>query len=76
MTAPLRVVLADDHVATRAGVRAALQADGFEVCAEVGDAASAIAAKVRNASAFATGSAANTLTRTSSLSSRWCARIR
>lgn len=47
MSRPLRVVLADDHVPTRAGVRAALVADGFDVCAEAGDAAAAIDAAVR-----------------------------
>lgn len=40
----LRVVLADDHAAIRAGVRAVLEADGFEVVAEVGDAEAAVAA--------------------------------
>lgn len=38
------VLIADDHPPTRAGVRAALSAGGFDVCAEVGDAAEAIAA--------------------------------
>ena len=46
MTDPLRVVLADDHAALRAGVRAVLEADGFEVVAEVGDADAAVAACV------------------------------
>lgn len=44
MSERLRVVLADDHAPTRAGVRAALQADGFDVCAEAGDAEAAVAA--------------------------------
>ncbi len=44
MSERLRVVLADDHLPTRAGVRAALQAEGFEVCAEVGEGSSAVAA--------------------------------
>lgn len=38
----LRVVVADDHPPTRAGVRGALEADGFEVVAEVGDARKAV----------------------------------
>jgi two-component system nitrate/nitrite response regulator NarL len=33
---PLRVLLADDHVPTRSGVRGALEAHGMVVCAEVG----------------------------------------
>jgi DNA-binding NarL/FixJ family response regulator len=43
----IRVIVADDHPPTRAGVRMALEANGFEVCAEVGDAASAIEAARR-----------------------------
>ena len=43
MTEPVRVLLADDHPPTRAGVRFSLEAAGMEVCAEVGDARSAIA---------------------------------
>ena len=43
----IRVLLADDHPPTRAGVRAALEGHGFEVIAEVGDAASAIEAAQR-----------------------------
>ncbi len=39
---PLRVLIADDHPPTRAGVRGALEADGFQVVAEVGDARKAI----------------------------------
>jgi DNA-binding NarL/FixJ family response regulator len=35
-------LVADDHPPTRAGVRAALERDGFVVCAEAGDARSAI----------------------------------
>jgi DNA-binding NarL/FixJ family response regulator len=30
----VRVLIADDHAHTRAGIRMALEADGFEVCAE------------------------------------------
>ncbi|MDT0165757.1 response regulator transcription factor [Actinotalea sp. AC32] len=44
MSEPLRVVLADDHVPTRAAVREALEADGFVVVAEVGDADAAVTA--------------------------------
>ena len=40
----IRVVLADDHPSVRAGVRSSLEADGFEVVAEVGDAAGAVEA--------------------------------
>ena len=40
----LRAVVADDHAPTRAGVRAALEADGIAVCAEVADAPAAVAA--------------------------------
>jgi two-component system invasion response regulator UvrY len=43
----MRVLIADDHPPTRAGVRMALEANGFEVCAEVGDAGSAIEAARR-----------------------------
>jgi DNA-binding NarL/FixJ family response regulator len=42
-----RVLVADDHPPTRAGVRAALERDGFVVCAEAGDARSAIEAARR-----------------------------
>jgi DNA-binding NarL/FixJ family response regulator len=44
----LRVVLADDHVPTRVGIRAVLERDGLEVVAEVGDGPSAIAAAVEH----------------------------
>ena len=43
-----RVVIADDHAAIRAGVRAALEGAGFEVVADVGDAASAVAACIEH----------------------------
>lgn len=36
------VLLADDHPPTRAGVRSALEASGFDVCTDVPDAASAV----------------------------------
>jgi two-component system, NarL family, nitrate/nitrite response regulator NarL len=39
-----RVLIADDHDATRAVVRQALEDDGFHVCAEVSDADSAVQA--------------------------------
>jgi DNA-binding NarL/FixJ family response regulator len=43
----LRVVIADDHPMTRVGVRIALERDGFEVCAEADDAATAVEAAER-----------------------------
>ncbi len=42
-----RVVVADDHAAARAGVRAALEAGGFDVCAEVADGPAAVEAALR-----------------------------
>ena len=48
MTALLRVVIADDHPPTRAGVRQALEADGCLVVAEVANATKAIAAVVEH----------------------------
>jgi DNA-binding NarL/FixJ family response regulator len=47
MTAPLRVLVADDHAPTRAGVRMALEHGGCDVCAEVGTADEAIEAALR-----------------------------
>lgn len=47
MTEPVRLLLADDHPPTRTGIRRALEADGFTVCAEVEDAESAVEAAVR-----------------------------
>jgi DNA-binding NarL/FixJ family response regulator len=44
---PPRVLIADDHPATRAGIRATLEANGFDVCAEVADATAAIEAALR-----------------------------
>jgi DNA-binding NarL/FixJ family response regulator len=41
---PLRVVVADDHAPTRAGVRDALESDGCTVVAAVADATAAIVA--------------------------------
>ena len=41
------VLIADDHPATRAGVRLALERGGFVVCAEVPDGPSAIEAALR-----------------------------
>jgi DNA-binding NarL/FixJ family response regulator len=42
-----RVLIADDHPPTRAGVRMALERDGIEVCAEVTNAADAVEAAER-----------------------------
>ena len=39
----MRVLVADDHPPTRAGVRLALERGGFEVCSEAADAATAVA---------------------------------
>lgn len=47
MTTDIRVLLADDHPPTRAGVRASIEGHGFVVCAEVGDAVSAVSAALR-----------------------------
>ncbi len=43
----VRVLIADDHPPTRAGVRIALERDGLEVCAEASDARGALAAALR-----------------------------
>ena len=43
-TAPLRVVVADDHAAIRAALRTVLEADGMVVVAEAEDGAAAVAA--------------------------------
>ena len=48
VSGPLRVVIADDHAPTRAGVRQALEADGCEVVAEVNDAPKAVAAALEH----------------------------
>jgi DNA-binding NarL/FixJ family response regulator len=42
-----RVLIADDHAPTRAGVRMALERDGIEVCAEVTNASDAVDAAMR-----------------------------
>lgn len=47
MSDPIRILIADDHPAARAGVRAALDGHGFIVCAEAADARSAVEAAVR-----------------------------
>ena len=47
MNEPVKVLLADDHPSTRAGVRFALEAADMVVCAEVRDAPSAVAAAER-----------------------------
>ena len=47
MSQPMRVVIADDHPMTRVGVRIALERDGFEICAEADDAATAVEAAQR-----------------------------
>lgn len=47
MTVRIRVLLADDHAPTRADIRATLEEGGFEVVADVADAAAAVEAAVR-----------------------------
>lgn len=47
MSAPVRVLVADDHPPTRAGVRRVLEDDGFEVCAEEATGDGAVAAALR-----------------------------
>jgi DNA-binding NarL/FixJ family response regulator len=47
VTEPIRVLIADDHPPTRAGVRAALEKGTFAVCAEAADASGAIEAARR-----------------------------
>jgi DNA-binding NarL/FixJ family response regulator len=44
MTRPIRVLIADDHPPTRAGVRMALEHGGLEVCAEASAAGDALMA--------------------------------
>jgi DNA-binding NarL/FixJ family response regulator len=44
MTMRERVLIADDHPAARAGIAGALEAAGFEICAEAKDADAALAA--------------------------------
>jgi DNA-binding NarL/FixJ family response regulator len=47
VTDPIRVLVADDHVATRAGVRTALASHGFEIVSEVADAKAAVREALR-----------------------------
>ena len=42
MSAPIRIVIADDHAPTRAGIRTVLEGDGFEVCGEAASADAAV----------------------------------
>jgi DNA-binding NarL/FixJ family response regulator len=44
MSSDIRIVIADDHPPTRAGVRVALEEGGFTVCSEHGDATGAVRA--------------------------------
>jgi DNA-binding NarL/FixJ family response regulator len=48
LSGPLTVLLADDHPAVRAGVRAALEAGGLTICAEVGNAEDAVEAALQH----------------------------
>jgi DNA-binding NarL/FixJ family response regulator len=43
----IRVLIADPHPATRAGVRAVLEGEGLQVCAEAADAGAAVKAALR-----------------------------
>jgi DNA-binding NarL/FixJ family response regulator len=47
VSSAIRVLVADDHPPTRAGVRLALEDHGFSICAEAGDAPGAVAAALR-----------------------------
>jgi two-component system NarL family response regulator len=47
LTAPTRVLVADDHAPTRLGVRLVLENEGFVICAEAADAAAAVELAVR-----------------------------
>ena len=47
MIAAPRVLIADDHAPTRAGVRIALERDGIEICAETASAPEAVEAALR-----------------------------
>jgi DNA-binding NarL/FixJ family response regulator len=47
MSSPPRVLIADDHPPTRAGVRMALEQGGLVVCAEVANASDAVDAALR-----------------------------
>lgn len=42
MSDALRVLIGDDHIPTRVGIRLALEGRGFTVCAEAGDARAAV----------------------------------
>jgi DNA-binding NarL/FixJ family response regulator len=42
MSERIRIVIADDHAPTRAGIRAVLEEDGFEVCGEAASADAAV----------------------------------
>jgi DNA-binding NarL/FixJ family response regulator len=47
VSARIRIVIADDHPPTRAGVRVALEEGGFTVCSEHGDATGAVRAALQ-----------------------------
>jgi DNA-binding NarL/FixJ family response regulator len=49
VSGPIRVLLADDHAPTRAGVRQVLEGDGFTVCAEVASGPAAVEAALAEA---------------------------
>jgi two-component system NarL family response regulator len=42
MSERIRIVIADDHAPTRAGIRAVLERDGFQVCGEAASADAAV----------------------------------
>jgi DNA-binding NarL/FixJ family response regulator len=48
VSAPIRIVIADDHPPTRAGIARALEGEDFVICAEAPDAAAAVAAALQH----------------------------
>jgi DNA-binding NarL/FixJ family response regulator len=44
---PLRILIADDHLPFRIGLRSELEGAGFEICAEAGNGPEAVAAALR-----------------------------
>ena len=42
MSETIRIVIADDHAPTRAGIRSVLERDGFDICGEAANADAAV----------------------------------